>query len=174
MSREWTEQVIATYEGRLTGYALQITGDLETARDVVQDTFEKLCSQSPEQLNGKLAAWLYTVCRNRAFDVRKKDRRMTTLTEGQAAAIPSLQPLPSVSASLNEEQAMVIAAVNRLPEKPREVFRLKFGDGLSYREISEVTGYSTGAISGYMNEALTTLRTTLAPQRDANAAQQQV
>jgi len=51
-----------------------ITGDIEQAREVVQDTFLKLCRQKPAQIRNYLAQWLYTVCRNRALDVlRKRD-----------------------------------------------------------------------------------------------------
>ena len=63
-------------QGPLIRYALQITGDLERARDVVQDTFLQLCSENRASLNGHLEPWLFTVCRNRALDVRRKEGRM--------------------------------------------------------------------------------------------------
>ena len=53
-------------QGPLIRYAFQITGDLERARDVVQDTFLQLCSEDRTSLNGHLEPWLFTVCRNRA------------------------------------------------------------------------------------------------------------
>lgn len=57
------------YEQRLTAYALRLrNGDIHAARDAVQQTFLKLCQQAPEAVENKLAAWLYTVCRNRIFD----------------------------------------------------------------------------------------------------------
>ncbi|MGH9428620.1 MAG: RNA polymerase sigma factor, partial [Terriglobia bacterium] len=71
-------------QGRLIRYALQITGDLERARDVVQDTFLQLCSENRASLNGHLEPSLYTVCRNRALDVRRKEGRMNPLTETTA------------------------------------------------------------------------------------------
>jgi RNA polymerase sigma-70 factor (ECF subfamily) len=44
----------------------------------VQDTFLKLWQTDPDTVNGRLAPWLYTVCRNRAVDVCRKERRMKT------------------------------------------------------------------------------------------------
>jgi len=76
---EWLRSAIERFEGPLTRYAASLTGDVEGARDVVQDTFVRLCGQTPEQLNGCLAAWLFTVCRHRALNVRRKESRMTAL-----------------------------------------------------------------------------------------------
>ena len=50
-----------------------LTGDLERARDVVQETFLRLAVQQPSSVDGHLAEWLYRVCRQRALDVCRKD-----------------------------------------------------------------------------------------------------
>ena len=47
-------------------YATRLLRDAETARDVVQDTFLKLCASEFASIDGHLAEWLFTVCRNRA------------------------------------------------------------------------------------------------------------
>ncbi|HVW37914.1 MAG TPA: sigma factor, partial [Pirellulales bacterium] len=60
---DWLRSVVARYEGPLVRYAARITGDAERARDVVQDTFLRLCEQDRAELDGRLAQWLYTVCR---------------------------------------------------------------------------------------------------------------
>jgi hypothetical protein len=70
------------YTMPLIRYAAHIIGDIERAREVVQDTFLKLCHQRPAQIRTHLTQWLYTVCRNRALDVRRKERRMTAMTRG--------------------------------------------------------------------------------------------
>ena len=76
----WISSVLAQYELPLTRYAAHITGDIERAREVVQDTFLKLCRQKPAQIRTHLTQWLYTVCRNGALDVRRKERRMTAMS----------------------------------------------------------------------------------------------
>ena len=57
----WVEPVLEEYEGPLTRYAQRLTGDLETARDVVQETFLRLCRQRLAEVEGHLAEWLYRV-----------------------------------------------------------------------------------------------------------------
>src|SRR4051812_47542733 len=67
--REWVLAALDQYEGRLLSYAQRLLGDPDQARDVVQFTFLRLCDQSPEEIDDRLAQWLYTVCRNRALDL---------------------------------------------------------------------------------------------------------
>ncbi len=78
---EFIKRALAQYESPLIRYALRLTGNLDRARDVVQDTFLKLCRQTPDSIDGNLARWLFTVCRNGAFDLQRKERRMTTAAE---------------------------------------------------------------------------------------------
>ena len=86
------------YEGPLVRYAAAITGDVERARDVVQDTFVKLCAAKPEELEGRVREWLFTVCRNRALDVQRKESRMKPLGEMELEAVESREPSPANTA----------------------------------------------------------------------------
>jgi DNA-directed RNA polymerase specialized sigma24 family protein len=52
---EWLRSIVDGYEGPLIRYAAHIMGDMESARDVVQDTFLRLCEQDRQQLDGHLA-----------------------------------------------------------------------------------------------------------------------
>ena len=45
----------------------------DSARDAVQETFARLCDDPPGDVNGHLAEWLYTVCRNLSIDARRKE-----------------------------------------------------------------------------------------------------
>jgi RNA polymerase sigma-70 factor (ECF subfamily) len=62
-------------------YAARLLSDNDRARDVAQDTFLQLCRQPRSEVETSLRAWLFTVCRNRAMDVRKKESRMKTVSE---------------------------------------------------------------------------------------------
>jgi RNA polymerase sigma factor (sigma-70 family) len=78
---DWVHAALRQYEGSLVRYAAQITGDLDRARDVVQDTFLRLCHEPQSKVEPHLAQWLFKVCRNRALDVLRKESRMKTLDE---------------------------------------------------------------------------------------------
>jgi len=76
---EWVRAAVDRFAGPLIRYSQGITGDLEQARDVVQETFIRLCAEKPERVESHLAQWLFTVCRNLAIDGQRKRGRMTHL-----------------------------------------------------------------------------------------------
>ena len=78
---QWIEAALKQHESNLIRYATWILSDGERAREVVQETFLRLCKETPERIDDHLPQWLFTVCRNLAFDVRKKENRMTPLTD---------------------------------------------------------------------------------------------
>ena len=77
----WISELFRQFEGPLMGYASHLVGNRERASDIVQDTFVRLCKQPRDQIEPRIRSWLFTVCRNRALDVLKKERRMKTLDE---------------------------------------------------------------------------------------------
>lgn len=155
---DWLRSVVADYEGPLVRYAARITGDTERARDVVQDTFLRLCEQDRQELDGRLAEWLYTVCRRRAIDVQRKEHRMrAALPEELNRCCSTCEP-PHAAVEREETHAAVLAQVGRLPANQQEVVRLKFQAGLSYREIAGVTGLSVSNVGYLLHTALKTVR----------------
>src|SRR5947209_9101476 len=132
---EWIVAALNQYESKLVRYATWITGDVERAREIVQDTFLRLCKEKPERLNSHLAQWLFTVCRNLAFDVRKKENRMSPMTDPET--VGAGYDRPGASMEQQETMSQVLRVMETLPKNQREVLRLKFQCDLSYKEISE-------------------------------------
>jgi RNA polymerase sigma-70 factor (ECF subfamily) len=160
--RDWIDAALRRYEAPLVLYAAKVCGDVEQARDVVQDTFVELCAVDRSAVEPKLAQWLFTVCRNKALDVRRKDRDMNTGHEDLDQHQTSLDRDPSAALTAEEEHGRVLGLVERLPHKQQEVLRLKFQAGLSYREIAAVTGDSMGNVGFLLHTALHSLRERLA------------
>ena len=158
---QFVEQALAQYEGPLIGYALGIVHDLERARDVVQDTFIRLYQQDREKVQRGLKTWLFTVCRNRALDILRKEKRMVALEDEKAARIESKAVAPDRAADWVERVAQVMNALDRLSDNQREVIRLKFQQGLSYNEISEATGLTSGNVGFLLHTGLKRLRSML-------------
>ena len=150
------------HEGPLVRYAAQITGDLDRARDVVQDTFLRLCAQEPAQLDGHLAEWLFTVCRNRARDIQRKEQRMKPLDDIEMATRPGQEISPAAQAEHNESNSRAQRLMKHLPPNQQEVVRLKFQNGLSYKEIAGVTNLSVTNVGFLIHTALKTLRQQMA------------
>jgi RNA polymerase sigma factor (sigma-70 family) len=154
--QSWIRDAITRYEGPLLRYAAGLTRDLERARDVVQDTFLRLCRADRVVVEARLAAWLYTVCRNRAIDVARKEGRMTTTTDELTVA--GHEPDPAAIAERGDTASRALDLIERLPEKQREVIRLKFQGGLTYAQISEVTSLSVSHVGVLIHHGMKTLR----------------
>src|SRR3954464_14452721 len=90
----WVRGAVARFEGPLTLYAARLLGDPEGARDVVQETFLRLCVQDRAEVESRLAEWLFTGVRSRALDVLSKEGRMTRLTDERVHRCLSPDPSP--------------------------------------------------------------------------------
>jgi RNA polymerase sigma factor (sigma-70 family) len=154
----WVRAVVERYECQLVRYAARITGDVERGRDVVQDAFLRLWREDRAKVDGHLAEWLYTVCRNRALDVHRKEKRMQPLSPEKAAIQTSSEPDQAVVAENRDAADRVRRLLQALPENQQEVVRLKFQAGLSYREISRVTELSVSNVGYLIHTAIRTLR----------------
>ncbi len=155
---QFVERALAEYESPLVGYAYGFVHDLERARDIVQDTFIRLCQQDVAKVRDGLKTWLFTVCRNRALDVLRKESRVSPLDELQLARQESELPSPDHSLDQAERVSQVLSYLGRLPENQQTVILMKFRDGFSYQEICEATGLSSGNVGFLIHTGLKRLR----------------
>ena len=125
---------------------------------MAQDTFLRLCRVPEEKVGNHVRQWLFAVCRNRAMDVLKKENRMTTVSQREALDRAGCDGDPTISAERKEAVRMAVAVLETLPTNQQEVIRLKVQNGLSYREISEVTGLSVSNVGFLMHRGIKTLR----------------
>ena len=154
---EFIKRALEQFESPLIHYALRLTGNLDRARDVVQDTFLKLCRQQPDSFDGNLARWLFTVCRNGAFDLQRKERRMTTAAELTEQS-STMQQSPEDDVIARDSAAKVFRMLDQLPDNQQEVVRLKFQNEMTYQEIADVTGLSVTNVGFLLHTALKRLR----------------
>ena len=152
----WIEQVLIRYERPLIRYAFRITEDLDKARDVVQDTFLKLVKADRQKVESHLAAWLFTVTRNRALDIARKERRMGQLENNET--VPDRTAGPQETLQSNETLRHIFEALDTLSAEHKEAFCLKFQDQLNYREIGEIMGKSLCTVNKLITKALSTVQ----------------
>src|SRR5436190_10631440 len=100
-SADLVRRAVREFETPLVGYAASITQDVDAARDVVQDTFLKLYTQEePERFEGPgLKAWLFTVCRNRAFDWLRRRKKLVSIEASPVDHLANSDPSPHDAAA---------------------------------------------------------------------------
>ena len=145
------------YERVLVSYAKEITGDLESARDAVQETFLRLSRQDVVALEPRLRPWLFLVCRNCALDHRRKVVRFRAEPLEDDEWL-SDEPSPPMHAIAAEDAGRLRELVAALPRQQRELIKLKFEAGLSYKEMAEALRTSVSTVGVQLHDAIKTLR----------------
>jgi len=160
----FVRSAVERYQAQLLRYATRLIGDPDRARDIVQDTFLRLMAQPVSEVEGHLAEWLFTVCRHRAFDIHRKEARMTRFEDGEAERVTAHEPRPGSSLEHAETHEAILHLIEHLPHNQQEVIRLKFQNGFSYKEISRITSLSIGNVGFLIHTAIHTLRRDFAAQ----------
>ena len=155
---EWIRNAVSLYERKLISYATHLVGDAERGRDIAQETFVRLCGQDRLQMEPRLAEWLFAVCRNLCIDVRRKEKRMRLLSEGQADSQVAPGAMPGLEMEKQETIAQVLSTLRSLTANQQEVIRLKFQHGLSYKQIAQVTTLSVSNVGFLIHTGLKTVK----------------
>jgi len=170
---EWVRCVLAEHERGLILYCAKFTGDVDRARDIVQDAFLRLIAGERASIENHVAEWLYTVCRNRCLDVLKKEKRMKSgMSEDRERSIASAAADGGEASAeaRQESRRRVLEMLDGLPARQQEVIRLKFLGGLSYREISRVTELTVSNVGFLIHTGLKTIRERLGESVPADLA----
>lgn len=150
------QEALTRYERPLISHARAITGDLESARDAVQETFLRLSRQDIGALEPRIAPWLFFVCRNCALDHCRKVVRFSEGPLEDEHASPERGP--AAEAAANDEASVLKRLLGELTPHQQELVQLKFEAGLSYKEISEVMRISVSNVGVQLHNIVQTLR----------------
>ena len=126
----------------------------DSAEDLVQDVFYKLLRHR-ETYKGtsKFTTWMYKVAVNTKIDYLRKHRHQVRETE-ISDSMPSGEPSPDTPVIDNDENAMLMKALERLSDEKREALILKRFQHMKYEEIAEVMGCKTGTVKARVHWAL--------------------
>lgn len=152
-------ETLQRYERPLIRYAHGYTGDLEDARDIVQDVFVKLSQHIATLDHERLAPWLFTVCRNRALDHQRKHHRLVVMETETLDLETAADPAPSEALEQRETAKALRDLIETLPVRQREAVRLKFIAGLDYQQISAAMQTSIGNVGYLIHHGVAALKT---------------
>ena len=151
------------YERPLVRYALSIVGELETARDAVQETFIRYVrdegaprGDGPDAVR-HTEAWLFRCCRHRAIDQQRKRSRIIPMPLAEHDHIAEDRGPADLAEGRDTEQNL-LRLLDRLTPNQREVIRLKFQNDLSYQEIADLTQLSVTNVGFILHTGLKKLR----------------
>lgn len=160
------EDVFARYQDELLGTLFYLLGNVEDARDAVQETFIK-CWRHRDGLAeiNNLKAWIFHVALNTGRDLRRAAcRRRRLLQAGAESMTVTLEPNPLAKLEHEDELARVRQALGDLRPEEQEVFLLRQNGQMKYEAIAQTIGIPLNTVKTRMRLALTKLRAALAPR----------
>ena len=151
------EAVVRHYESPLLRYAARVLNDPDAAQDVVQDAFLRLLHRWKGDMtpDGRMTNWLYRVAHNCAVDHVRKTARRTLLHRRAAAEQDQIvSPNRGPEADVSDRALRAAAALQTLSLRERQLVVLKVYEEKSYKEMSAITGLSTGNVGYILHHAM--------------------
>ena len=159
---------VRDHQDEVYGVALRITGDRESALDVMSSTFLKAYRAFDRYDQTRpLRHWLLRIATNEAITyVRKRGRELRRRVEVEhASALADPTATPDAESVAREDRARIRAAVSLLPELYRVVIVLRYFNDLSVDEIAHVTKRPASTVGVQLLRGRALLRTTLGAGR---------
>jgi RNA polymerase sigma factor (sigma-70 family) len=139
-------QCVDTYADGVYRFILKNIRDEEKARDIVQDSFEKMWVKVADISKEKARAYLFTTAYRTMIDVIRRDSRQAAFDEGVFRET-------AYHDGYSDLKEVLQRAVAQLPEKQRSVIMLRDYEGYSYQEIGEITGMNESQVKVYIYRA---------------------
>ena len=139
-------QCVDKYADGVFRFILKNIGDEDKARDVVQDSFEKMWIKHADISSEKARSYLFTTAYHTMIDSIRKDSKQTELTEKAYNSHSYTKEYMGLKEILEE-------AVSKLPEIQKSVVLLRDYEGYSYEEIGEITGLTESQVKVYIYRA---------------------
>jgi RNA polymerase sigma-70 factor (ECF subfamily) len=160
VSRSRFEELTIPHRNSAFNLAYWILQNREDAEDAVQDAYVRAFRAFDTFAGAGARAWLLTIVRNvsySALDARKRPRSLIMLSEelsiGDSVDAVSQEPSPEAVVLAQEGQQLLLDALTGLSPIHRDILVLREMEGLSYAEISQITGTAIGTVMSRLSRA---------------------
>lgn len=143
--------LVAAYQQRLYGLIRHQVRDHADADDILQNTLMKIFRHL-HKFEGRsgLYTWMYRIARNEIANHRKRVKRHPVADpQGQVPDLPA-----DAWMDADRVAAQLEALVQELPARQQRVFRLRYFDELTYKEIAELLDVTEGALKASFHHAV--------------------
>jgi len=133
------EKLYDSYFEKIYRFIYYRTGHKETAEDITSQTFIKALEkiQGFDLGRGTFSAWIYCIARNKVIDHYR-----TRKSELDISGVWGLGKDPNPDIEARNRLREVENYLKKIKKEQREIILMRVWDGLSYKEIAEITGKS--------------------------------
>jgi RNA polymerase sigma-70 factor (ECF subfamily) len=161
-SEQAFEKIVDHYRAFIFSFALRVIGDEFTAAEIVQDTFLKVWLKK-EELPGihNFPGWVYTIAERFSYTALTKSSRERSYFDQWLAEAAYREHDEDGNAYQEERnyEAILNKAVDRLPPKQKETYRLIKEQGLARNEAAQLLQVSPETVKWNLEKAMTSIRT---------------
>jgi RNA polymerase sigma-70 factor (ECF subfamily) len=162
-------QLVLLYQSRVYNLAYRILGDTDAAEDVTQEAFISAYGSIRGFKGGSFKAWILRIVTNACYDeIRRRKRRPTTSLEALFISdyADYQEESPEEEALRSELNSLLQEGIETLPPDQRITLVLSDVEGMSYKEIAEVTKVSIGTVKSRLSRGRARLRDFLLKNRE--------
>jgi RNA polymerase sigma-70 factor (ECF subfamily) len=167
-------ELVEKYQRKVFQVALAILGDKDEARNITQEVFIKAFrSYTGFRFDASPETWLVRITINKVRDHLRKERlrrllflKPGTFSDRQLTLVADGDQSPEEILREKQFRESFAAFQSGLKGRENEVFALRFGNGYSIREISEVMGISQSSVKTYLYRAIEKAKEHLAEWRN--------
>ena len=146
MTSKQFNHTVDEYSDNLYRFLLKNIRDVEKAKDLVQDSFEKLWINKNRVDPQKVKSYLFTLAYRTMIDKIRHERKMAPVPENEMFEYAYTFEYTGLQEELHK-------AIEQLPNIQRSVVLLRDYEGYSYKEISEIVNLSESQVKVYIYRA---------------------
>ncbi|MEW6470539.1 MAG: RNA polymerase sigma factor [Bacteroidota bacterium] len=139
------------YADNLYRFILKNVRDKDKAKDIVQDTYEKLWMKVSEVESTNAKSYMFTTAYRTMIDMIRRDKKQGSMEEADFSELSHHRQYSDLKQVLSE-------ALEKLPGIQRTVIMLRDYEGYNYNEIGEITGLSESQVKVYIFRARKALK----------------
>jgi RNA polymerase sigma factor (sigma-70 family) len=147
--------LVSQYKEKIYWTVRKMVGNHEDTNDIVQDVFMKIY-KSIDQFNqeSKLYTWIYRIAINETLGFLRKNKNHKIVSIDGDNSIPIMDPSDFDSLNGMQIKEILTMAVDRLPEKQKVVFNLRYFQEMKYQDMSQILGTSEGGLKALYHHAV--------------------
>jgi RNA polymerase sigma factor (sigma-70 family) len=146
MTAEEFNRCVDLYADNLYRFILKNVKDTDKAKDIVQDTYEKLWVRISDMESTNAKSYMFTTAYRTMIDQMRRDKKQDRLEDSHLYSISHNKSYSDLKEVLNE-------ALNKLPEAQRSVIMLRDYEGYTYEEIGGIVGLNESQVKVYIFRA---------------------
>ncbi|MDD6253833.1 MAG: RNA polymerase sigma-70 factor [Candidatus Cryptobacteroides sp.] len=147
------------YAGKCVNFALMLTKDEQTSRDITHDVFIRIWKKRETIARvDSFSRYLFRMMRNGVMDHFERNQINRKFIARQTMEIEEFKSFIDEKVELDELQALIAKALEKMPQQRREVFELSRYKGLNNNEIATHFGISIRTVEKHISNALSDIR----------------